>query len=95
MAVTIRLQRQGTRNRPFYHIVAVDSRKKRDGACIEKLGFYDPTKEPSVMELKSDRIQHWFGVGAKTSIAVNSILKAKSVKVERTKTAVKTKSKGS
>ena len=91
MAVTLRLQRHGTRNRAFFHIVALDSRKKRDGAVLEKLGYYDPTKDPSVMELKPDRVQYWYGLGAEVSGAVSQILKVKGVKVERNRTAKKAK----
>ena len=51
MAVSIRLQRRGTTHRPFYHIVAADSRAPRDGRFIEKLGYYDPKAEPSSLKL--------------------------------------------
>ena len=64
MAVSIRLQRRGTTHRPFYHIVAADSRAPRDGRFIEKLGYYDPKAEPSVIEVKTERVQHWYERGA-------------------------------
>ena len=57
MAVHIRLQRKGSTHRPFYHLVATDHRNPRDGRFIEKLGYYDPKSEPSLVELKEDRIQ--------------------------------------
>lgn len=91
MAVTIRLQRQGTRNRPFYHIVATDSRKKRDGAVLEKVGYYDPAGEPSVVELKSDRVQFWFERGAQMSNTVSKLVGVKKVSLARAKTTVKAK----
>jgi small subunit ribosomal protein S16 len=83
MAVTIRLQRQGTRNAPFYHIVATDSRNKRDGQCIERIGHYDPSREPSIVELKAERVQHWYGLGAELSTTVKNLLRAKKVEVKR------------
>lgn len=85
MSVTIRLQRRGKTHRPFYHIVAAATPKARDGRFIEKLGYYDPNVTPSVMEIKSDRIQHWYGKGAKVSEAVANILKKQNIQVERDK----------
>ena len=54
MAVSVRLQRRGGTHNPFYHIVVADARSPRDGKFIEKLGYYDPKKEPSVMVVKED-----------------------------------------
>lgn len=85
MALTLRLQRHGNTHKPFYHIVATDSRNARDGAFIEKLGYYDPNKNPSVMELKEDRVQYWYANGAVLSDTVSSILKKKKVKLSRSK----------
>ena len=85
MAVSIRLQRHGRRNRPFYHIVAADRRKKRDGLFIEKLGIYDPLENPSLIELNTDRIKYWYGKGAILSNTVKNIVKIKNVSVERYK----------
>ncbi len=86
MAVTLRLARRGTHNQPFFHIVAADSRKPRDGRFIEKLGYYDPRKEPSVISFKEERIRYWYGKGATVSVTVGNLLKKKNVKVERVKT---------
>ncbi len=83
MALTLRLQRHGSTHRPFYHIVATDSRRPRNGRFIEKLGYYDPNQEPSVMEVKADRVQYWYANGAQVSTAVKNILKRKSVKLDR------------
>ncbi|NRA63733.1 MAG: 30S ribosomal protein S16 [Pseudobacteriovorax sp.] len=83
MALTLRLQRHGSTHRPFYHIVATDSRRPRNGRFIEKLGYYDPNKEPSIMEVKTDRVQYWYANGAQVSSAVANILKKKSVKLDR------------
>ncbi len=84
--LTLRLQRHGSTHRPFYHIVATDSRNARDGKFIEKLGYYDPSAEPSIVELKVDRASYWYERGASVSTAVASIFRAKSIKLERAKT---------
>lgn len=75
MAVTIRLSRLGRKNRPFWRIVAVDSRKKRDGASLETLGTYDPyTKE--VFSLQVDKIKDWVSKGAILSDTAARIIKS-------------------
>ena len=74
MAVKIRLKRLGRRKRPFYRIVAIDSRKRRDGAEIERLGWYDPLAESDQnLSLNEDRIFHWLGVGAQPSKTVRNL----------------------
>src|SRR5215216_2377810 len=60
---------------PYYRIVVVDSRTKRDGRSIEEIGKYHPTEEPSFIEVKSDRALYWLGVGAQPSPQVEAILK--------------------
>jgi len=75
MAVVLRLSRAGTHKAPFYHVVATDSRKPRDGRYIEDVGVYDPTRTPEKIELKADRIDHWLKAGAKPSQTVAMILK--------------------
>lgn len=74
MAVRIRLKRIGKIHHPIYRVVVVDSRKKRDGRVIEEVGKYDPNQEPSLIELNSERIQYWLGVGAQPSDAVHRFL---------------------
>ena len=64
MAVHIRLKRQGRRKRPFYRIVAVDSRTRRNGSEIERLGWYDPIHQNLSVNINEDRIQYWLGQGA-------------------------------
>jgi len=59
---------------PQYRIVIADSRTKRDGRAIEFVGLYHPKEEPSRIEVKSDRVQHWLSVGAQPSEAVRAIL---------------------
>ena len=74
MAVRIRLLRMGKIRNPQYRIVVADSRTKRDGKAIEFIGIYQPKEDPSVIEVKSDRVQHWLSVGAQPSESVIAIL---------------------
>lgn len=59
MAVKIRLRRMGAKKAPFYRIVVADSRYPRDGRFIEELGYYDPTKEPSVLKVDDEKAKSW------------------------------------
>ncbi|MGI5213674.1 30S ribosomal protein S16 [Plantactinospora sp. CA-290183] len=74
MAVKIRLLRMGKIRNPQYRIVVADSRTKRDGRAIEFVGIYQPKEDPSVIQVKSDRVQYWLSVGAQPSEAVQRIL---------------------
>ncbi len=74
MAVRIRLLRMGKIRNPQYRIVVADSRTTRDGKAIEFIGIYHPKEEPSRIEVKSDRVQYWLGVGAQASQPVIAIL---------------------
>jgi small subunit ribosomal protein S16 len=75
VAVKIRLKRMGKIRQPYYRVVVVDARKKRDGRVIEEIGKYHPKEEPSFIEVVSDRAQYWLGVGAQPSEAVAALLK--------------------
>jgi small subunit ribosomal protein S16 len=75
VAVIIRLRRMGTRNRPYYRLVATDSRNARDGRFIEVLGYYHPLEKPGKIILEEDKIVSWLEKGAETSDTVNSLLK--------------------
>ena len=79
MAVHIRLKRQGRRKRPFYRVIAIDSRSHREGREIERLGWYDPIKEGLSVEFKEDRIFHWLGQGAIPTDTVNSLMRQKGL----------------
>lgn len=72
--VTIRLARFGTKKRPFYHLVATDSERPRDGGYIERLGTYDPSKEITDARIDLGRVDHWVGVGAQYSTRVRHVL---------------------
>jgi small subunit ribosomal protein S16 len=74
MATKIRLQRHGRKGRPIYHIVIADSRAKRDGRFIEKLGVYNPNTQPATMDINHDRALHWVQVGAVPTDTVRAIL---------------------
>ena len=73
--VIIRLTRVGTRNRPYYRVVAIDRRDKRDGRALEQLGTYDPLSEPAAIRLATDRIEAWQAKGAQLSDAVRSLVR--------------------
>lgn len=76
MATKIRLKRIGRRNRPFYRAVVMDSRKRRDGAAIEELGWYNPiSTESQNYSLNEDRILYWLGEGAQVSDTVHYLMK--------------------
>ena len=75
MATKIRLKRIGRRNRPFYRMVVMDSRSRRDGAAIEELGWYNPIDLDHSFSLKDDRILYWLKEGAQTTDATHKLLK--------------------
>ena len=76
--VSIRLSRAGAKKRPFYHLVVTDSRNRRDGRYIERLGFFNPVGKESEENVRIDleRVDYWLGQGAQPSDRVASILKA-------------------
>ncbi|MFF5171247.1 30S ribosomal protein S16 [Micromonospora sp. NPDC000089] len=74
MAVKIRLLRMGKIRNPQYRIVVADSRTKRDGRAIEFVGVYQPKEDPSIIEVRSERVQYWLSVGAQPSEAVQRLL---------------------
>src|SRR5207245_10730913 len=73
--------RTGAKKRPSYRIVVKKKQSKRDGACLENLGTYNPTREPAEINLKADRVQYWIGKGAQPTDTVRRLIKqaAKSV----------------
>ncbi|MDD3048607.1 MAG: 30S ribosomal protein S16 [Bacilli bacterium] len=74
MAVKLRLKRMGAKKRPFYRVVAADSRSPRDGRFIELLGTYNPLTEPAEIKLDEEKILKWLSNGAKPSDTVRDIL---------------------
>ena len=84
MSVKIRLKRFGTRKRPFYRLVVVDSRRPRDGRSIEEVGFYHPiVPEEQQVRLKEERIREWLKKGAVPSPTVRRILNKKDISITR------------
>lgn len=79
MAVKIRLRRMGAKKAPFYRIVVADSRYPRDGRFIEEIGFYDPTKEPSVISVDPEKAKSWIANGAQPTDTVKALLKKNGV----------------
>ena len=79
MATKIRLQRHGKKGYPFYHVVVADSRSKRDGRFIEKLGTYNPNTNPATIDINFDQTLHWVSVGAEMSDTARAILSYKGV----------------
>jgi len=90
MPVKIRLRRDGAKKRPFYHVVAADSRRARDGRYIEELGYYNPivaADKESIVVLKEERVKYWLSVGAQPTETAAALLKSKGL-MERTKPRV-------
>jgi small subunit ribosomal protein S16 len=82
MAVTIRLTRMGSKKKPFYRLVAADSRSPRDGRFIEVLGTYDPNPNPPAIKLNREKVEAWLTQGASVSATVKSLLKKGGVSVQ-------------
>ena len=79
MAVKIRLRRMGAKKAPVYRVVVADSRSPRDGRFIEELGYYDPTKEPTVFNVDNDKVKQWMANGAQPTDTVKVLLKKNGV----------------
>ncbi len=79
MAVKLRLRRMGRKKRPYYRIVAADSRSPRDGRFIEEIGTYNPIVTPSSVEVQEDRALYWLGVGAIPTTTVKNLLSKKGI----------------
>ena len=73
--VKIRLQRQGKKKAPFYHIVVADSKSPRDGKIIEQIGTYDPMTKPSTIVLIKEKLEQWIKNGAQPTDTVKSLIK--------------------
>lgn len=79
MATRIRLQRHGKKGKPFFHLVVADSRSKRDGRFIEKLGTYNPNSNPATIDFDFDRALYWVQTGAEQSETARALLSYKGV----------------
>ena len=79
MAVKFRLTRYGSKKKPFYRIIVADSRSPRDGRFIEKVGTYDPLKDPAQITLDKEKIKAWYSKGARPTKTVESLFKKEGV----------------
>jgi small subunit ribosomal protein S16 len=75
MAMKLRLTRMGSKKRPFYRIVAMNSANRRDGRALDYLGYYNPMVEPADIKIDKEKLEHWLGQGAKPSNTVRSLIK--------------------
>ena len=80
MAVVIRLMRAGAKKRPFYRVVAADSRRQRDGRFIEILGHYNPIAKPYALVIQKEKVERWIAQGARPSEQVASLLRTVGVR---------------
>jgi small subunit ribosomal protein S16 len=83
MALRIRLRQQGRHNRPFYRLVVTEARAPRDGKYIEMLGWYDPrgTTEETLVQLDSERVQHWINHGAEVSECALALVRRRAPEI--------------
>ena len=79
MAVKLRLKRMGAKQKPFYRVVAADSRSPRDGRFIETVGTYNPIKEPAEVTFKEDRVMYWLSNGAIPTDTVRNLLSKQGI----------------
>lgn len=75
MAVKLRLTRSGSKKRPFYRVVAINSGTRRDGRPLEFLGFYNPMVSPAEINIDMEKVEKWLALGAEPSDTVRSLLK--------------------
>ena len=75
MATKIRLKRLGAKKEPFYRLVVTDSRSPRDGRFIEEIGYYNPIKQPEVIQIDEEKVLKWLGTGAQPSDTAKGLLK--------------------
>jgi len=75
MSTKIRLKRMGGKKAPFYRVVVTDSHNARDGRFIEEIGYYDPTKNPAIVNIDLEKVGQWQSKGAIVSDTVKSLLK--------------------
>ena len=81
--VKLRLRRKGRMHHAVYDIIAIDGRKRRDGAFLERLGWFDPNTNPSTISINADKAIHWLNVGAQATPVVNKILSYEGVLLRR------------
>jgi len=75
MAVKLRLKRMGAKKKPFYRIVAADTRSPRDGRFIEQIGYYNPVSDPVELKIDAEKAEKWLKAGAQPTDTVRALLK--------------------
>ena len=73
--LAIKLMRTGAKKRPSYRVVVKEKKSKRDGACLENLGTYNPTRQPAEIKLKAERVKYWLERGAQPTDTVSRLIK--------------------
>ena len=79
MAVKMRLRRMGQKKAPFYRIIVADSRSPRDGRCIDEVGTYDPSTNPSTVKFDEEKTKNWLANGAQPTEVVGKLLKVAGI----------------
>ena len=79
MAVKLRLKRMGSKQKPFYRVVAADSRTKRDGETIEDIGYYNPITEPATVKIDEEKALSWLKTGAQPTDTVRDLLSKQGI----------------
>ena len=79
MAVKIRLKRMGAHKKPFYRVVVADARAPRDGKFIDEIGYYDPMKEPKVINIDEEKAKKWLANGAQPTETVKTLFKKSGI----------------
>lgn len=92
MSVRIRLQRTGKKHQPSYRIVVADSRAKRNGKIVEKIGFYNPLTDPPTIKFDKKKVEYWLSVGAQMSDTARELIFRQKRKRTKVKKKQKTKS---
>ena len=77
--VKLRLTRMGAKKQPFYRIVAIDSRKARDGEYIDQIGYYNPVSNPKQIVIDADKAKEWLAKGAQPTATVSGLLKQQGI----------------
>ncbi|MBU1069607.1 30S ribosomal protein S16 [Myxococcota bacterium] len=81
MSVKMRLARGGAKKRPYYRIVVMDSRSRRESINCDDIGYYDPLTNPPTIEIKMDRVEHWTGQGALPTDTVAKLIRSYKAKL--------------
>ena len=77
--VKIRLTRMGSINKPFYRVIAIDARRRRDGKYLDNIGYYDPKHDPAVIQIDEEKAIKWLKVGAQPTETVRSLFRKTGV----------------